>query len=171
MGDSPNSPVYSSFGQLTLRRWTATNPAAFPSFWETWEMRQVQVYQQSATLVHFYSEEAEESRGGGRRVSPHSSLRVLACCHCRRFPWLALADLLSSDIAACWARKRKGRLIARHVKLPPALSPGILSACGDNWYLGRREVVPPVTWDKMINVLILVLTLDSNQVMAVPSGS
>lgn len=171
MGDSPNSPVYSSFGQLTLRRWTAMNPAAFPSFWETWEMRQVQIYQQSARLVHFYIKEEEKSRGGGRRVSPHSSLRVLGCCHCRRFPWLALADLLSSDIAACWARKRKGRLIAVHVKLPPTVSPGALSTCRDNWYLETREVMPPVTWDKMINVLILVLMLDSNWVIATPAGS
>lgn len=37
------------------------NPAAFPSFWEMQKTRQVQVYRQSATLVHFYSREVEEA--------------------------------------------------------------------------------------------------------------
>lgn len=37
------------------------NPAAFPSFWEMSKMRQVQVYRQSATLVHFYSREVEKA--------------------------------------------------------------------------------------------------------------
>jgi len=37
------------------------NPAAFSSFWQMKEVRQLQVYQSSATRVHFYSREAEKA--------------------------------------------------------------------------------------------------------------
>lgn len=103
----------------------------------------------------FLEQGDRKSRGGRRKISPHGSLRVLACCYCHRLLWLALADLPSSDIAACRAGECKGRLITVHVRLSPAVNPRDLSIPG------RKEVLPPGTWNKIINFLILVLMLDS----------
>lgn len=53
---------------------------------------------------------------------------------------MALADLPSSDIAACRAGEREGRLITVHLQPPPAESPGSLSIPGEErsfatWHL------------------------------------